>query len=151
MQRIFLWHCSKCSFHFEAYGPKECTINNDSKKPKIQELRSNKSDRSDGLFVHGFCKTCKKEVDVIILELKKPGNPWNIKKDDIKSEYLENYNEHFLTNHNQDTISADEYSTNSLKCPICDTNILFYPDISEYHLCPICRKGQLEMVGELIK
>lgn len=150
MAHHFQWHCNKCDFHFDAFGPQECIISHYKDQTIIKPLPHPLADIASGLFVHGFCKTCGKEVDVIVIEFIKPDEPWEIKKENIRPEYLANYSNFIKDHPDKDTVFTECYNYAALICPTCKSNIVVYPVISKPFPCPSCEMGIVEMTHEFI-
>jgi len=148
MARYFEWKCNKCDFGFTAFGPQECFIDHVDGTTVIEPLPHPLTDIASGLFLHGYCKNCKMEKDLVIVEFIEPGDPWKVRKDNIVGKYLENYS--FLINDHPDLeeIPTEGYNFAAVRCPDCGDDLVVYPFRNKPFSCPKCETGTVDQIGE---
>jgi len=135
--------CKKCGFTFKASGPHECMITTKDGEKQIEKLSHPGFNIANAILVKGYCPTCLKEREVIVAEFLIPGDPWVQPLDLIKEEYRKNYSS-FLKDHpKRKTVDTECFNFRSLRCPECDTQLLYQP--SKETCCPKCKNGHFEL------
>jgi hypothetical protein len=148
MARYYKWKCNNCDFKFTAFGPQECFVIQEDEQIIIKPLPHPLTTIAGGLFLHGYCKSCKMEKDMVIVAFTKPCDPWKVAKKDIMDEYLKNYSSIIKDHPDWEEIPTEGYNFSAVKCPDCSDELVVYPFRNKPFSCPTCENGTVEQVEE---
>jgi len=142
MAKYNSYKCTNCNFKITVSGPHEFKFVNG----EIEALPHPGNDEpANGLYFNIYCPHCGRNQDLIIVEfIEATDFPFEVKVENIKKEYLNNYTGYMNAYPQKTKIPTECFDYKIIKCPVCKGDVIPNPNNTGDPDCPKCKSGKLE-------